>query len=672
MNLTPLRIFAAALAVAGFARTAPAVDFHVATAQDLQNALTLSAANGADNIVYLAGGFYTGNFNFNSTGGHNLALQNESGVTNNAIVLDGAGTGRGLNLVNTGNAGFIVRGVTFLRDCADTSQGALSISGGNGSSILIDGCSFPAGGAGIGVLITSGLNAILTNCTVIGADSGDGMDISGVTGNVTVQSCVVATNSYFYINYDCYCPVRTGGNEISGAGQILVTNNSIIGNDSFGLYGTSVIVAGNTFESSEGNNYHGGSVGMVANGTTITLTGNTFYGNSDSGGSCSGTTVTIFDNTFENNGGDGLDCSGNVSISQNVFVGNSDDGLALNGPSAIVAGNVFENNVAQGVAFGGNSLTLSNNTFVANNGGGAYVGGNAFVCGNTFSRNSSHQAGGGLYYGNTGNGASQGLLTLIGNTFKQNSSDGQGGGVYAVGPVLVLQDNLLANNSSSQGGGAWVNTSLNLFMINNTVFGNQSTGTGGGAAFEVDGTVELLNVYNNIIWGNSAAGNGVDVWLAGTGQQKLFLYNDVHDMYGVWDIAQNLVDAEPNFFDPVNGDYHLRPGSPCANFGTNGAPYLPATDLEGNARTNNAGLVDLGCYEFNTSATHPADTNAVFVITSDEFNAYAAAWKTGQVWANGPNPISADYLTRAGYLMTNGGAYHNDGSMRPVNWKTGP
>ena len=59
-----------------------------------------------------------------------------------------------------------------------------------------------------------------------------------------------------------------------------------------------------------------------------------------------------------------------------------------------------------------------------------------------------------------------------------------------------------------------------------------------------------------------------------------------------------------------------------------------------------------------------------------EYNAYAAAWKAGQTWTNAPNsapnpiPIPANYVTRAGYLMTNGGAYYNDGSARPTNWKT--
>ncbi len=188
----------------------------------------------------------------------------------------------------------------------------------------------------------------------------------------------------------------------------------------------------------------------------------------------------------------------------------------------------------------------------------------------------------------------------------------------------------------------------------------------------MNGGTEVLNVYNNIIWGNSASGNGADVWLAGTGSKKTFLYNDVHGMYGVWDIAANILDVAPAFFDPVNGDYHLRSTSPCINAGTNGVPSLPAFDLDGNPRTNGTS-VDLGCYEFNNARFHPADVNQDWVIsaTATEYANDAAAWKNNQAWPTGPNPIPADYVTRAGFLQNQGGTYHNDGAGAPLGWKPG-
>jgi hypothetical protein len=169
------------------------------------------------------------------------------------------------------------------------------------------------------------------------------------------------------------------------------------------------------------------------------------------------------------------------------------------------------------------------------------------------------------------------------------------------------------------------------------------------------------------------------VYLSGSGASQLFMFNDANGMYGVWNNTLPLTNASPNFFNPISGtvtgDYHLQTNSPCLNYGTNGT-FLPLTDLDGNTRTNSAGQVDLGCYEFNNKAVHPADTNGTFVITAGEYATYAAAWKAGLSWTtaptNAPNPIPipANYVTRAGYLMTNGGGYYNDGSARPTNWKT--
>jgi hypothetical protein len=47
-------------------------DFHVTTAQELQSALTQAAGNGAADTIYLAAGYYMGNFN--SQPGFSLVL----------------------------------------------------------------------------------------------------------------------------------------------------------------------------------------------------------------------------------------------------------------------------------------------------------------------------------------------------------------------------------------------------------------------------------------------------------------------------------------------------------------------------------------------------------------------------------------------------------------------
>ncbi len=148
------------------------------------------------------------------------------------------------------------------------------------------------------------------------------------------------------------------------------------------------------------------------------------------------------------------------------------------------------------------------------------------------------------------------------------------------------------------------------------------------------------------------------------------MFNDAHGLDGVWDIAENNIDMAPAFFDPVNGDYHLRATSACLNAGTNGLPSIPATDLDGNSRTNGV-RVDLGCYEFNNTNHHPADANLDWTISMTEYEAYAAAWKNSQPWAAAPASIPADYVTRAGYLQAQGGAYHNDGAGAPLCWKAG-
>ena len=60
------------------------------------------------------------------------------------------------------------------------------------------------------------------------------------------------------------------------------------------------------------------------------------------------------------------------------------------------------------------------------------------------------------------------------------------------------------------------------------------------------------------------------------------------------------IDTDPLFIDSDNGDFHLQNISPCIDSGTNDAPGLTLTDLEGKPRIIN-GIVDMGAYELRTT-----------------------------------------------------------------------
>ena len=707
------------------AETARAAVFNVSTAQQLQSALTVAAANGADDTIYLTNGYYIGNFNFNSTESYSLTVRAAEGVSREAVTIDPDGAGRGLNLSSTAAANSLtVRGLTFLRNCGSSGNAGLRIGAGANCVILVDGCRFiaPNGSSGMGLEIASGLNATVANCTAIGSKAGGGGIglYIGVTATVQLLNCLVATNSNTPPGW--YDSAYGGGVYCSGTATVTVSGNTFTGNSAKcggagnnyggGVYcsGTATVTS-NTFtgNSGSGGNAHSSGGGLYCGGSA-TIAGNTFTGNSASGNNfnygggayCSGT-ATVTSNTFSGNSvsgatgndGGGVHCSGTATVTGNTFASNSvtggDDtyggGVYLGG-SGTITGNTFTANSVNSFYFGsryvggggvylGGSGTVGGNTFAGNSvngrnrgyGGGAYCSGTTLtVTNNTFTGNDCRaNDGGGIWCSGT-------TVTLAGNTLKQNTAAQHGGGLFAAGSTVRLLNNLFVKNSQSGsgyvGGGALLSATA-LDMINNTFTDNTAAGIGGGVYIGVGGVSEILHVYNNIIWGNTSGSGGGDVHLAGTGSRKEFVNNNASELTGVWDLFTGNLDLAPAFADPVNDDYHLTAASPCVNAGTNGAPELPATDLDGDPRIA-GGTVDMGAYEFSNTDYHPADINRNWILEAGEFTSYSEAWRNGQLWGGSSNSIPTDYVTRAGYLKESGGIYHNDGASRPLRWKVGP
>jgi hypothetical protein len=283
-------------------------------------------------------------------------------------------------------------------------------------------------------------------------------------------------------------------------------------------------------------------------------------------------------------------------------------------PDALLCGFVLTNSAVGVLARGPASPTIASNLFW-NCGTGIYCedpagyGGSPIVRGNT-ARNCTNAAvvvGYGispLVEANSleGNGAgiitvsSAGSPTIRNNTIRHNLGDGLTLGEQFFASVV---QNLIVSNGGNGislaitpyvGYGAWV--------FNNTIVDN------GGAAIAVGAGASSAGLINNILVGDPALS---------TSGQPLLQFNDIYSRAGtayfgmtnLTGVNGNL-SADPFFTCEPQGDFHLLPGSPCIDAGTNGVPTLLSTDLDGNSRilpgdTNASTVVDMGAFEFSPS-----------------------------------------------------------------------
>lgn len=276
------------------------------------------------------------------------------------------------------------------------------------------------------------------------------------------------------------------------------------------------------------------------------------------------TGCTIRNNTY---------AEGNVLYAAGTFGGGTYVDCTIQGNRGGQAAGVY-------AASGGNphfvNCIIRDNQTAANDGPGGTVGGvwgPAILDGCTLTGNTAFLNAGGAYFatlngclvaGNSvsgfpststrgvGGGASSCTLTdcevrdNVANGVSPMFVPGEGGGLYACTATRCR----IWRNQAQVGGGA-----SNSTLRECTVVANSASGVAGGLLAST---------------GSHTMRNSILRWNTGSGQIATTLggvitvtYSDVQGGYA----GTGNIDADPLFFGPLHGDFHLKPGSPCIDTG---------------------------------------------------------------------------------------------------------
>lgn len=304
------------------------------------------------------------------------------------------------------------------------------------------------------------------------------------------------------------------------------------------------------------------------------------------------------------------------------------DGLTITGGLATLGGAIYCKDSSPTIR---NCLITGNaNPQLGQTGGAGVYCENAspMISSCSIVQNSGYWLGGGVYCARTGN------PRFTRCTIASNSAF-YGGGLYASAST-TLEDCIIAGNA---GGGLSLSAIRTYIITNCTIVDNTNTPSVDAFGIQAQGDSTVVMTYctlagnsggglycrearaqlcNCIIWGNG----GPSISMRSLWDPVIVSYSDVEGgQAGVIDLGHKLqwlegnIDAAPLFIcaDPmvtdVNTvllkDYHLQPGSPCIDTGTNtptGSP--PAYDLDGTTRIldgtgDGNAMADMGAYEYN-------------------------------------------------------------------------
>jgi len=392
----------------------------------------------------------------------------------------------------------------------------------------------------------------------------------------------------------------------SGVDDVLVHDGTYLENINF--LGKAITVSsenGPDFTTIDGNQNgsvvifnSGESSSSILNGFTLTNGSGYYvagYGTTGGGIYCASSSPTIINcdinyNTINSYGG-GIYFSASFASIINCNINNNTTtkeggGIYCDNSTPTVSDSVINNNLAR-------------------NAGGFHITGNSLpvieYC--TINENTVQSYAGGILI------SSNASATITNCFIQNNSAIDIGGGICiwspSSEPLTTITDCIISGNSvtgiTSQGGG--IAFLYGSGIVTNCTITENSSGRFGGGIFVYFGySGPSPSVVNSIIWSNTAGFNGDQIYLDTSGNPPgsiTVTYSDVQDG---WPGLRNK-NFDPEFVDPLNGNYHLSASSRCIDKGNNDVPYLPATDIDGDYRFIDGGgspaaIVDMGADEF--------------------------------------------------------------------------
>jgi len=474
-------------------------------------------------------------------------------------------------------------------------DGVEVLGAGAGSSII--------DGGGNGAVVTAdgvGATTVLDGFTITNGDNEEGGGMSNYGSSPTVSNCTFDGNDALVgggmFNDNSSSPAVTdctfsgnsaedyGGGMYNDDSSPTVSNCTFSGNEAWrggGMFNndnSSPTVSGCTFSANLAD--YGGGMANI-NSSSPTVTGCTFSANwaEDRGGGMyndaeSSPTVTVCtfsDNESEYGSGGGM-YNTNYSSPK---VGN----CTFEDNDADIGGGMYNEDFSSPTV---TSCTFSGNSAIDGGGMLNFDYSSPTVTSCTFSGNSADSGGGGMF------NITHSSPTVDGCTFDSNSAYIGGGAHNENYSSPELTNCTFSDNTADNKGGGMYNDDSSPTVTNCTFSGN--------SAYYGDGMYNdnsSPTVTNCILWGNGEA------IYDDNGAAPTVSYCDVQGGYS----GTGNIDADPMFANPGADDYHLQPGSPCIDAGSNAAvPGGLTTDFEDEPRImdgdgNSTATVDMGIDE---------------------------------------------------------------------------